>query len=115
MPSVRSTTARRLTVLVATAAAALAVAATPGSARAAEDDRIDCVVSTNIVFRSVTYTCETQTEDISWYVSGACVSPSHGAKPLRSATVEGNGSASVSCPLVGLIYDGPADVALVVL
>src|SRR5690606_5245966 len=112
---VRSTTARRLAVLVATAAAALAVAATPGSAQAAEDDRIDCVVNNNIVFMTATYTCETQTEDISWYLTGRCASPIHGGWPTRSATVEGSGTATISCPVAGPIASGPVDIELIVL
>lgn len=110
MPSIRRTAAS----FAVAAAAALALAATPGTALAAGDDRIDCVVDTNPIFMSATYTCQTQTPDVSWYLTGRCASPIHGGFPARSATVEGSGSATISCPIVGPITTGLVDIAVVV-
>ncbi|WP_017585921.1 hypothetical protein [Nocardiopsis ganjiahuensis] len=117
MRSVRSTT-RPLAALAAAAVATLAVAAAPGTAHAAEDDRISCVATPSpiVIFPGIDYTCETQTPDISWYVTGRCLSYFHdGGFPARSATVEGSGTTTISCPTVGPAVYGPVDTEVVVL
>jgi hypothetical protein len=87
------------TLAAATAlAAALATVLTPGSAVAATaaDDRIDCVVTPDLLLRSVSYPCETETEDLRWRITGLCVLPL-GFTGVSSGTVQGSGTAVLSC------------------
>jgi hypothetical protein len=83
-------------VLAATALAGLTVALLPGAASAAEDDGLDCAVSTSGPRTSVTYTCEAESEDIQWRLIGRCVH-NYGVYGVRSPVVEGSGGATVSC------------------
>ncbi|WP_017585918.1 hypothetical protein [Nocardiopsis ganjiahuensis] len=85
------------TLAAATAlAASLALALAPGTA-AAEDDRYDCVATPGLLLRSVSYTCETESEDLRWRVVGLCTLP-WGFTGASSDIVQGSGTAVMTCP-----------------
>lgn len=96
-------TPRPVRTLAAAAAltAALTTVLAPGTAAAATttaaDDRIDCEVTLYLYSGSVAYTCETESEDIRWWITGTCTLPL-GIGFTRSETVEGSGTAIAGCP-----------------
>ena len=86
----------RALAAAAALAASVALVLAPGTA-AAEDDRYDCVATPDLLSRSVSYTCETQTEDLRWRVAGLCTL-NWGFTGASSETVQGSGTAVMTCP-----------------
>ncbi|GAB2522630.1 hypothetical protein [Nocardiopsis aegyptia] len=104
---------RAAKVFAATALAGLTVALLPGAANADEADGFACTESRPLPFDHVTYTCEAESEDIQWRLIGRC-NHMFGISFVSSPTVEGSGSATVSCPTAGpIVHLG--QVSLVVL
>ncbi|MFJ6017869.1 hypothetical protein ACIQFP_00845 [Nocardiopsis alba] len=102
----------RTTTFIAATAGALALASLPGTAHAAEDDRLDCTVTTYTQME--VYECEAESEEIEWYLSGRCLGILESFWPVRSATVQGSTTARIMCPPVGPVTHGLVDVTLVV-
>lgn len=93
---------RSAKLMAATALAGLSIALLPGAASADEADGLECTESRPLPFNHVTYTCEAESEDIRWRLTGIC----HfmfGISAVASPVVEGSGSATVSCPIAGPI------------
>lgn len=107
-------TPRPLTTAIAAAAAVLAVAVFPGTAAADASDGLDCTVSRPLLGYQETHTCQAESEDIRWKLTGRCAM-AFGIQFVSSPVVQGSGSATVSCPIAGPISGPVTHVTRVVL
>ena len=93
-------TPRPLAAALAAVAAALVIAASPGTAAADPVDGLDCTVQDVMFVAGESHTCVADSEDIRWQLQGRCYSTFAVFAvlvPVSSPVVEGSGTATLHC------------------